>query len=88
MHLLDLQSSALQPDPKPGPRKSLCAKSLCGDTKLSGGTKLSGHRGGGPGLRLQHQASLCLSALPPLGLAAPRGWLDVPGRVSRSGTST
>lgn len=31
MHLLDLQGSALQPDPKAGPKKS-----LCGDMKGSG----------------------------------------------------
>lgn len=64
--LLGLQNTALQPDPKPGPKKSLCAKSLRGGTQRSGpswDTKLSGHRDGGPGLRFQHQASLCLFCL-------------------------
>lgn len=54
---LDLESTALQPDPKPGPKKSLYAKCLRGNTQRSGpsrGTELSGHRDGGPVLRLQH----------------------------------
>lgn len=32
VHSLDLESTTFQPDPKPGPKKSLCAKCLRGNT--------------------------------------------------------
>lgn len=56
VHSLDLESTTLQLDPKLGPKKSLSAKCLRGNTQRSGPSgdaELSGHGDGGPVLRLQ-----------------------------------